>query len=508
MLYGESANATEFGDCIMAKKNMADDSSAIRYKPRANVVLLEVSSDWIKLLEVVGDRSGIRITKAYLEHVDAEMVVSESLRTAFKQHKFSNVPLLCSIPRQLVNVRLLELPSVDAAEIADMVALQVSRQTPYSMQEILSGFKLIGHTRQGTYTRVLLAIVQRTAVRTRYYAVEDAGLTVGQMGVSSEGVMSWLLHHTHSEPPEKVFLSLDVDSYFTHMLVTRHRKVIYTKSLLWGAKQAEAGPEGFVGRVQEAVRSCEDTLQGQNFDLVLVSGARVARQPDMLEALEACLQVPCQGVDVLADVRMAPEAEAAITERVKDAMSLTGLVGMALTPSALSLHFVPDVYAMRQRLLETGRNWAGVISGLAVLLVAGSLYFSVGTSRRVQRLRELQVETALLADPVKQVERRVAVIRATRSRQEVQVMPEFLLPVLHAAVPQGVYLDSLDLQIENGRFALSGSAPQRRDIRELIRLLEEARYFAGVEEAGGTAMDNTQRFRFQINGDIVGGVQP
>ncbi|MFU8779577.1 MAG: pilus assembly protein PilM [Kiritimatiellia bacterium] len=488
----------------MGKKMASDEVGELLHKPRAVALLLEVSSDWIKLLEITSDRSGVKIAKAYLEPVDVETVIAESLLAACKTCKFSDVPLICAIPRQLVNVRLLELPSVEWAEIQDMVELQVGRQTPYSLQEILSDFKLIGHTRQGTYTRVLLAIVQRSVVRERYYAVEDAGLKVERMGISSEGVMRWLLYHTRKASPEKIILLLDVDSYFTHMLVTRHHKVIFTKSLLWGSKHADTGTEGFVDRVQEAIRSCEDALQGQHFDEVLLSGARAARSPEMVQAIASVLQVPCRSVDVLDDVAVHAAAQPALSEDVIDAVSLTGLIGMALAPDALMLHFVPDVYAMRQRLFEMGKNWAGVISGLAALLVAGSLYFTMAMSTRGQLLRDLEIAAAVLRPQAAQVDRRVEVIRATRSRQEARLMPEFLLPAIHASLPEGVYIDALVLQIENGRFSINGSAPQRRDIREFIRLLEEKGYFSGVEEGGGTAMDNSQRFRFQINGLIRG----
>ncbi len=489
----------------MAKKMLAEDSSAVRLSPRPTAVFLEVSSDWIKVLELTSQRSGLTLSKAYFERVDASTIVGESLQKAFKAVKFANVPLLCSIPRQLVNVRLLELPSIDPTEIKDMVELQVSRQTPYSIQEILSGIKMVGQTRRGTYMRVLLAIVQRSIVRERYYAIEDAGLAVDRMGVSSEGVLQWVLYHTRSMPAEKVVLSLDVDSYFTHMLVIRDRQVIFTKSLLWGVKQVDAGVDAFVERVQEAARACEDVLQGKGFDVLLLSGAESARTPEMVNALQASLNVSCESVDPLQDVKVNPVAEEHLTNEVRSSVSLTGLIGMALAPDKLALHFVPDVYAMRQRLLLLGKGWAGLTSAVAALLVAASLFFSLGAWNRVQYLEELKAETALLLPQVMQVERRVEILRATRGRQEIQVMPEHLLPVIHAAVPEGVFLDSLSLQIENGRISIQGSAPQRRDIRELIRLLEETPYFKQVEEAGGTAMDNRERFRFQINGRITGG---
>lgn len=478
-----------------------------RYKPRPTAVLLEVNTDWIKLIEVVAGKQGLKIIRAFFEPVDNETVVSQSLRNAFSEKRFSHIPLLCCMPRQLVNVRLLELPSVDPEEIADMVALQVSRQTPYSLNEILSGFKLVGQIRQGTYTRVLLAFVQRSAVRERYYATEDAGLDVERMGVSSEGVINWLLYYTRSEPPEKIIVSLDVTSYFTHMLVIRRQKVIFTKSLLLGASQVTQGHTGFADRIKDALRSCEDVLQGQAVDRIIISGAGVARSEEMLKTMEDVLAVPCQGVDVLDDVSLSPAVEEALTDEIRANISLTGLLGMALAPDALSLHFVPDVYAMRKGLQRMSRVWTGVIGGLAALLVAGSFYLTLSSWTRLRQVEALEMEAALYRPKVKEIERMIEVIRATHARRGAQAMPEDLLPVLHAAVPEGVFIESLGLEIQAGRFSVTGTSPSRRDIRDFISHLEEAPYFEGVEEAGGTAMDESERFSFQINGQIRGRVR-
>lgn len=475
--------------------------------PRAKVLLLEVSHAWIKLLEIHAGRDGLQIARAHLEAVDSQTVIAESLRTAMRTGKFSSLPLLCSIPRQLVNVRLLELPSIDISELHDMVELQVGRQTPYSMSEILSGYKLLGQTRQGTYTRVLLGIVQRSLVRERYYAVEDAGLTVDRMSISSEGVMNWLLYRIRKAPPEQATLLLDVDSYFTHMILVCHRKVIFTKSLLWGASQMPDGAGDFVQRVKEACRSCEDALQGASISKVLLSGARKGCTEEMASAIQDALGIPCERADALEDVKVATAAGAVLGDASHAEVSLTGLIGMALMPDSLALHFVPDVYAMRQAIQRSARVWSGFAAALVAFMLSGSLYLLLSTGYRMQHLRSLRADYAWLRPQVQQVERMVEVIRATRSRQESYVLPERVLPAVHASVPEGVYLSSFQLDVENRRFALSGTAPTRRDIRDLIRHLEETPYLQSVEEGGGTTMDNEQRFRFQVSGEVRGGLQ-
>ena len=206
-------------------------------KPRKSAVFIEIGNDWIKLVQVDAGSGGVVLSKVRLEPIDADIAIFETISRALKAGKFSSSAVFACLPRQAVNLRLLELPSTDAAEIADMVELQIGRQTPYSRDEILSDYKPLGLTRQGTYTRIMLAIVQRSIVRERFYEIEQAGLGVEHMGVSSEGVLSWFLHRTRSEPQDKDVAVIDVDSFYSQVLVLHRGEVVFTKSILVGAKQ-------------------------------------------------------------------------------------------------------------------------------------------------------------------------------------------------------------------------------------------------------------------------------
>jgi Tfp pilus assembly protein PilN len=119
---------------------------------------------------------------------------------------------------------------------------------------------------------------------------------------------------------------------------------------------------------------------------------------------------------------------------------------------------------------------------------------------RIDALGTIKAEADSLHNRVVRVERMLEVIRATQDRLDSRFLPEHLLPVIHRSIPEGVYLDTLDLDIGRSRFTIGGVAPQRRDIRELIRMLEESPYFTGVEEGGRTAMDRNERVTFQVVG--------
>ncbi len=482
----------------MARNSKDGQEQEWTVRPRDKALLLEVSADWIKLIEVTGDRrGGVTLSRVHLEPVDQETVVSDSLAAALK-NGFSRLPVLSCIPRQLVNVRLLELPSTEPAEIADMVELQVGRQTPYSLNEILSGYKVLGAIRQGTYTRVMLVITQRSIVRERYYAIEGAGLAVERMTVSSEGVLNWFLYRTRREAPEKLVALLDVDSFFTHMIVVQHRKVVFTKSILWGAGQAAEGVEPFVQRVREAVQSCGDALRGESIEAVMLSGAGIHIE-GLAQAVGEALSVPCTKADSLDDVKLGKGCGDLRDKRYATA-SLTALIGMALAPDRLDFDFMPDVVRLREQLVRRSRTWSAMAALLVTAMVCGSLYGMLAVGYRLNERDRLKAEADAQEGKAVDVERMLEVIRATRERQDARFLPERLLPVIHRSLPEHVYIENLNIDTGRRQISMSGTAPTRRDIRELIRLLEESPFLAGVEEGGRTVMNPDGRFTFQATG--------
>ena len=66
-----------------------------------------------------------------------------------------------------------------------MVSLQVGKQTPYSRDEIIFTYKMIGVSTAG-YTKVMLVIARRNLVNARVEVLQKAGIEVEKVTMSSE----------------------------------------------------------------------------------------------------------------------------------------------------------------------------------------------------------------------------------------------------------------------------------------------------------------------------------
>jgi Tfp pilus assembly PilM family ATPase/Tfp pilus assembly protein PilN len=482
----------------MRKKGDQDKKRA--GKQRKEVLLIEIGNDWIKLVQAERGRGKVTLSKVYLEPIDENTDISGCIATALKQGKFSDLPALVCLPRQAVNVRLLELPSVDDAEIADMVDLQVGRQTPYSRDEILADYKTVGLTRKGSYTRVMLAIVQRSIVRERFYEIESAGIEIDRMGVSSEGVLSWFLKKMAAEESRGARVLLDVDSFYTYLLVVNGGKVIFTKSILVGSDQllddAEKSRERLVREINSAMQSCRADVHDLEFESLTISGAGV--HIDGLESnLSSALNLNCEKVDCLADVKFGKGA-ADLGDRRYETVSMTGLVGLALDPAALEFDLIPDVVKARRLLMSTAKSASLFASMVVAAMVSLSMAAMVSYGLKVDRLKHLNAEIAKVKGPAEDVQRKIEVIREANRRQDSRFSMMNILPAVHMAMPDNVYIENMTVDAVAGKVSLGGTASTFQDIQKLIKQLDESPLFDGISEEGSATRDDKQRYKFKV----------
>ncbi len=475
---------------------MSNDS--MRARGGRPVLAIEIGARSLKMLVGSVSRSGIRLDRA---HVSRYERVSDDLATeiaaTLKSWKARKLPVLACLPRSLATVHALDLPSVNPAELADMVDFQALRQTPYSKEEILYDYRLAGSQRPG-YTRVLLVIAQRSALRQRFHIFEEAGLEPERMTLGTEGLLAASELAVPKKTGEPVAW-LDVDADSAEFVVVANRQPSHSRSIRLGADQLATNAEETRPKLLEEILRSLERHRAESPDhaprSLTVTGARL---PGLGEWLADGLGLPCETRDLLSNAKTWPR-DLAKDEPALHACSLTALLGMAAAPERLDINLIPDTVRSRRELLRHSRQLGTFGLWLTTALAALSLFATLRFFL-LKAQRDALREEFLASEPARQrMEHKQTVAGKARAYADPRNSAARILADIHPLIPPDVFLESIEYDAERNRVVLAGSGNTIQDARTLVRNLEAADSFRNVSEEGSTAKDSrTGRFRFRI----------
>src|SRR3989338_6707990 len=87
------------------------------------IVVIEIGNDWLKILECNPSSANIITKTRFMKLSQIKESVSDAISKIFRDLKLNKNTVILCIPRHLATVRILELPSIDPKEIADMIEL-------------------------------------------------------------------------------------------------------------------------------------------------------------------------------------------------------------------------------------------------------------------------------------------------------------------------------------------------------------------------------------------------
>src|SRR5437879_1760609 len=154
------------------------------------ITALEFSGEWLKLARVEVSAKGKRRLRRL---VARPVVLPEEIPKTFvdlvKEGVGAADSILISIPRNLVTVRNLQLPTTDPRELNEMIGLQTAKQTPYSKEEIISDFQVVRRSPEG-FTDVVLITTHRSVSNRCLKILDDCRLKAAGIRLSSHAVRS------------------------------------------------------------------------------------------------------------------------------------------------------------------------------------------------------------------------------------------------------------------------------------------------------------------------------
>lgn len=464
-------------------------------------VVVEIGNEWIKAIRVVREPGGLTLAGLELEKLDpARGAGPARVGELLRRLGAASASTIGCLPRQAATIRTLDLPSTDAIEVADMVDLQVGKLTPYTKDEIISDFRIVGSGRDG-YTRVLLVIVQRSLLRNRFSLMEEAGVRLGSMAMSTEGVLNWVRKAYPPGATSGAIAVLDVDTGYSDCVIVAQNELAFTRSIMVGAQHLqadEAARERLVRDVANALQTFAAESPGARIERVLVTGAGF-NAGGLDAALRERLEVPVESVDCCRIFRKIPK-QPVMGQAPHDVVSLTALVGMAIDPERLECRLVPESVRLRQDLVGKARRLAVLGCLVVAVMVLLSLLGSLRYFLRYDRLESIRARVGAHAAEVRAIEQKQKLIEIVRDRNDPRISLVSLMADLQKSLPAPgqITLDGMEFDAVRGSLQIVGTGGSTPDVRGLVKTLEQSPLLTDVREDGSTTREANGRYRFRL----------
>jgi hypothetical protein len=469
-------------------------------KKLRSAVLVDLGGDWLKLLFVEFGPQAPGVTRLHLQKVDPVIGPSAGeVASAVKGLKAEGVPVVLCLPRQSVNLRLLELPSTDAVELADMVELQAGKQTPYSREEIVYDYRIFPSDRSG-YSRAMLAIVQKNALRSRHQVLEEAGLHTHVTTVSTEGLLNWGSGLAVHGDGKGVVALLDVDSYYSEFVVLSSRGLLFSRTVMIGANEVAGAGDAALPRLADEVKHSlemsQSEVRGQTPSRLVLCGA-ASRIEGIADRVARVVGVPCETQAAAASLRKPPTGPS-MADSEFSAVSIDALVGIALAPHLLDLDLVSEIATLKREMIEKSRALTAMGACTMAALVCASMYGLTKLRLEKQQLALLKDELARIEPAVHRIEQRQEIVAVVQERGDLQGAPVNVLLDLTGLIPKDIFPNSIKFDSEKNTIILEGTGPDTKAIRTLVESIEGSPRFSGARESNARLDSASGKWRFQI----------
>ncbi len=472
--------------------------------PKQNVMAIEIGEDWLK---VVLAESG-KLCGAAVEPVsgESELEISQKISSFLQAKAFKPARILISHPTHNLTTRILPLPSTDLKEIKDIVELQAVKQTPYSRDEITTGFYVI-ETDAAGYSRVLVAISHREVVLKYFRIVELAGLNPDLATLALEGSRFWFPTACGKEKKsEDITLLLDVDWATTDFLIFKGQKLVFNRSVGMGAKnfaeQGAALESEWVREIQRSIESGDPEIKGEKITHVGVTGTGKPLK-DLCALLARELNLPCEVIPVFQGL---PMHGLELTETQLDSASLLSLAGLALHPHQVAIDLTPPEIQVRHTLQERAKDlaWLGTLMlGLVMML---SLVSFEKVYKRMTYLDELKKEYKKISVEAEGVERIVAKMKLAQDQTANGSGVLDVLKDISEVLPKNIILTSFEYSGDDKTILVRGISEEMSAVFQVLSIFESTPSLELVKtrNVAKRKVEEKEMAEFEITASIAG----
>lgn len=433
----------------------------------------------LKMLKTAYASGKPRVAAVHFKSVEGLGAVetAQEIRNGLAAMKTSSRRVVFVLPSRYAITKNIEVPSLDPAEIEDIIRLQAVRHTPYSKEEVIVSHLHLERILE-RYTKVLLVIVSNDNVHKKTDILEAAGCEIEAVRLSAEALVK-LVHESRPFADEESpcgLVSVDRDS--TDFIIVHRAKPYFIRSIPAGSEQLDRDVAGTVGLlVEEFKKTCEAYQaedQGVPLKRFVISGTNLPSQ--LAQGVQDAFAVETETLDVFAGLSASAEARVAMTSAPT---SFLDAAAASFMTASLEMNLLPGDLKVRKSFREKGKEifTAAIFAIVIVALILGvfltKIYFRNEYLSQISGTFETRQKEASELEAISEETRQVRDFQKKRGIG-VRVIDEF-----QNVLPQEMYLSEISSNDE-GRVSIKGTSKLMSTVFSFVTELENSRLFQGV----------------------------
>ena len=434
--------------------------------------MVEIGESYLKIAETGSGRNKNRIVRLVKKTLSAkeDAAISEEVKNIFSSLKITGRKIRLVIPRHLVTVRFLRIPSVDDEEIGKIIKIEALKYVPYSDEEVVAGYRVVEKSEDG-YSNILLAIAQAGMVERLVNILKSSQAgEVASVWLGSEALFSWYRSTSPSE--ERNCLIANIDKDYADVVVAQGDKLTFTRGFLYDASGASAADD-----ITKQLHMSLVTYQkesGKRIDKIVLTGS------DFIMA--ECKAAASKGFDIPVEVidQMQGGALSDTAGCDTEGASFAELLGMSARPQGMRVDLMPESVRGADKAVSLRSSLA--VNGILIAIMALVLFAFV-----VKRLHDKSVSLSgidgrlkAIASEVSKVRKMADDINIVTSQMDKKPLAVDVVREVYRVTPSAVLLSMLDFERQEA-LTTRGSAPALNDVIGYVNALENSLYFESVK---------------------------
>lgn len=453
-------------------------------KQKKITTILEIDDDWLKIVQAQSFGKEQKITRIIVEKIvpPTDDKAPDRVSVLLKELKINPNFLIISIPHQLAVIKNLELPSVNPAEVKDMVELQIGKQTPFAKEEIIYDYEIVSTNAEG-YSRIILVIVHQDIVRSCLKTLQKAGLGTESITLSSEGLFTWAKAVYGEKANDQPYAVIDVDYGKSDFIVILKDQVIYYRNISIGFLQSlealDKWHAKFIEEINHSIYAYHSEMINEEITKIIITGGEMLASSLNKDVLKAVVGLPVDIMPQTENISLTEQCKSKCADIAKE-VSLSSLFGLALNADGIKINLMPQQLQIEKGVREKGKDLYFFGIYLAFILATASSIFLGRLYTKEQYLQALKEEVSNIQYKVDEISKMIYETEGIKMRASTKNLMLNFIFEKHKVIPPDIYLTSIRFNGKD-RLTIRGASTVMSEIFKFVNVLEESKYFQDVK---------------------------